>query len=102
MCHIQKTLHSWWNKKVAFSITQIDDYVKHISREHSHEDETNGRSGSGVAIKGVDWDKWITISKIAIHLRMCTAMAAAVVGVCILIGILDLVLRRNLSMEVIN
>ena len=28
--HVQKTLHSWWKKKVAFTITQIDDYLKLI------------------------------------------------------------------------
>ena len=28
---VRKTLHSWWKKKVAHRITQIDDCVKHIS-----------------------------------------------------------------------
>ena len=40
--------------------------------------KTDGRSGCGVMIKGVDRDKWITISKISVPLRTCTAM----VGEC--------------------
>ena len=32
--HIQKTLHSWWKRKIAFTISHIDDYVNHIFREH--------------------------------------------------------------------
>ena len=27
----------WWNSKVANSISKIDDYVKHIFREHNQE-----------------------------------------------------------------
>ena len=37
MCHIQKTLHSLWKKKIAYPVTQIDDYVKHIFRKHNQE-----------------------------------------------------------------
>ena len=40
----------------------------------------NGRSCCGVVIKGVDRNKWITISKIAVPLGISTAMAAEVVG----------------------
>ena len=29
--HIQKTLHSWWKRNVAYSVGLVDDYVKHIS-----------------------------------------------------------------------
>ena len=29
-------MHSWW-EKVAFLVTQIDDYVKHIFRKHNQE-----------------------------------------------------------------
>ena len=49
-------------------------------------------------IKGVDRDKCITISKIAVSLGICTAMTAEVVGVCVRTGILHLVLKKNLSM----
>ena len=33
----QKTLHSWWRRKAACLVGMIDDYVKHISREHTQE-----------------------------------------------------------------
>ena len=62
----------------------------------------DGRSGCGVVIKGVDKDKWISISKIAGPSRMCTAMAAEVVDVCVLTGILDLVLGKNISVKANN
>ena len=49
--------------------------------------KTNGRIGCGVVIPGVDSDKWITIHKIAVPLRMVAAMATEVVGVCVRAGI---------------
>ena len=114
--------YSWWEKKVAFLITEIDDKVKHIFRERSqgadHEanlgedgqrkitvdkgnntqkldgsKRTDGRCGCGVVIKGVDRDK--SMSKIAVPLETCTAMAAEVVGASGLTGILNLVLGKN-------
>ena len=30
---IQKTLHSWWRRKVAYPVRPIDDYVKHDGEE---------------------------------------------------------------------
>ena len=52
----------------------------------------NSRSRCGVVIKA--WTGMlITILKITVPLRMCTAMSE-VVGVCVLINILDLVLER--------
>ena len=57
----------------------------------------DGRSGCSVVIKVVDRDKWITISKIAVFLRMCTVMASEVVVVSVLLGILDLVRRQPLA-----
>ena len=59
--------------------------------------KNNGKSGCGVVIEGVDWEKWITTSKIAVPLGTGTAMAAEVVGVCVLTGILVLVLQNSLS-----
>ena len=117
-------------KKVAFPESQIDDYVKHIFREHNQEadhlanlgaegqrkvtvergnntenwkavrgfcdDSTkkDGRSVSGVVIKGMDRDKVITISEIAVPLKTSTAMAAEAVGASVQTGILDLVLEK--------
>ena len=37
--HIQNTLHSWWQRKIALLISKIDGYVKHIFREHIQEDD---------------------------------------------------------------
>ena len=37
--HVQKTLHSLWKKKSACPATQIDDYVRHIFREHNQESD---------------------------------------------------------------
>ena len=111
-------------------MAQIDDYVKHIFREHDQETDhlanlgveeqrkitvekgnntenwkvvrgfwdgnqkTDGRSGCGVVIKGVDRDQWITISKIAVPWNACAAMTAEVVGASVLTGILDLVIGK--------
>ena len=35
--HVQKTLYSWWKRKVAYLVGLIDDYVKHIFRFTRHE-----------------------------------------------------------------
>ena len=51
----------------------------------------NGKSGGGVVIKGVDRENWMTIRKIAIPLKVGTAMAAEIAGVCVLTGILHLI-----------
>ena len=64
--------------------------------------KVNGRSGSGLVIKGVDRNKWLTISKIAVPLGIGTAMAPEVVGVCVLTGIVDLVLHKSLNVRNIN
>ena len=64
--------------------------------------KTDGRSGCGVVIKGVDRDRWITISNTAVLLKACTAMAPEVVGVSRLTGILNLMLRKTISMKAIN
>ena len=45
--HIQKTLHSWWKRKIAFLVSQIDDYVKHIFREHDKEADHRANLGAG-------------------------------------------------------
>ena len=37
----------------------------------------------GMAIKGVDREKWVTISEIAVHLKVSASMAAEVAGVCV-------------------
>ena len=61
--------------------------------------QINGRSGCGVVIKGVDRNKWITVSKIAVPLGICTALTAEVAGVCVLAGILVFVLSKKPQFE---
>ena len=32
-----RILHSWWKRRVAAPISDIDNVVKHVYREHNHE-----------------------------------------------------------------
>ena len=50
-------------------------------------------------IKGVNGDRWVTIGKIAVPLKVTTAMAAEVMDVCVLREILDLVFNRCLCVQ---
>ena len=59
----------------------------------------NGKSGCGVVMKVVDRSRWVTISRIAVPLKIGTAMAAEVAGVCVLTGILDLVFNKCLCVQ---
>ena len=43
--------------------------------------------------------RWVTISKIAIPLKVCAAMAAEVIGACVLTSVLDLILCKSLSVQ---
>ena len=62
----------------------------------------NSKGGCDVVIKRVDGDTWVTISKILVPLKVGTAMAAEVAGVCVLTGILGLVFNKSLSNQNIN
>ena len=53
----------------------------------------------GVIIKGADRDAWVTISKIAVPLRTCSAMTAEVVGACILTETPDMILNKVISVD---
>ena len=57
--------------------------------------KTNGKSGCGVVMKGVDTDQWMTISEIAVPLTTCTTIAPVIVGASVLTGILDLMLGKS-------
>ena len=48
-----------------------------------------------VVVGGADKGKWITISNIAVPLKVGTPMAAEVVGVCLLTSILNLVFDKK-------
>ena len=54
--HTGKTLHSWWRRKVAYPVGRIDDYVKHILREHNLE-------ADHLANLGADGQRKITVEK---------------------------------------
>ena len=62
----------------------------------------NGKSSYGIVIKGVERGTWVTISKITILLKVSAAMAAEVLGVCVLTSVLGLILCKSLSVENIN
>ena len=62
----------------------------------------HGKSGCGVFIKGVDRGRWVTISRIAVPLKVGTAMAAEIMGVCVLTVILDLIFNPTLCVQNIN
>ena len=62
----------------------------------------NGESGCGVVVIRVDREKWVTISKGALPLRMCTAVAPEMTGVCLFICVLNLIPKGNLSVGNIN
>ena len=62
----------------------------------------NEKGGCGLVVKGVDKENWVTISKIELPLRVHTAMAADMTGECLLIGVLNLILNRNLNVGSIN
>ena len=62
----------------------------------------NGRSGCGVVIKGFNRERWVTITKIAIPLKVGTAMAAEVAGVCVLKSIFDLIFCECWCVQNVN
>ena len=54
------------------------------------------RSGCGVVFKGCAREEWVTITTIAVPSSVRTAMAADMIGVCVLTGILDLMFNKSL------
>ena len=56
--------------------------------------QDNGKSVCGVAIKGINGDRWVTISRVEELLKVGTAMAAEMMGVCVLTEILDLIFNK--------
>ena len=131
-------LHSWWKGRVAAPISDIDNFLEHVNREHNQEADHSastgaqgrrntdiyrkddpatwkairgvwdgcvkdiGKSGCGIVIKGMDREKWVAISKIAVLLKVGASMAAEVGGVCVLTSVLDLIIGKNLSVQNIN
>ena len=62
----------------------------------------DGRSGCGIVIKGVDSEKRVTICKIAVPLKVGAALAAEVIGICVLTSVLDLIFCKKMSVQNIN
>ena len=44
--YIQKTLHSSWKRKIALSVNNREDYVKHIHREHNNIADQGANDGA--------------------------------------------------------
>ena len=66
------------------------------------ESKDNGSSGCGVVIKGVDRENWVTIGKLAMPLKVGTAMAAEIGGVCVFTGFRDLIFCKCLCVKNVN
>ena len=58
-----------------------------------------GEDGCGVVIYGVDSDRWVTIRKIVVPLKVGTAVAAEVRGVCVLTEILEPMFNNCLRIQ---
>ena len=43
---VQKTVHSWWKKKIARPISKKDVLVKHVYREHNQEADHRANMGA--------------------------------------------------------
>ena len=55
-----------------------------------------------VVIKEVDRERWVTISKIAIPLKVGAATAAEIAGVCVLTSLIERICCKCLSVKNIN
>ena len=55
-----------------------------------------------MVIKGIDRDRWVAVSKNAVPLKDGTAIAAELIGVCVLTETLDLVFNKCQCMQKIN
>ena len=53
---IQRTLHSLWRRNVAYPVRQVDDYVRHVLREHNQE-------ADHLANQGAEGQRQITVEK---------------------------------------
>ena len=103
---MQKTLHSWWKRRIAYPVTQIDDCVKHQEADHLVILGTEGQRKVTIdkskEIRGLESGTWVfgiaakktmagavVVGKIGVPLKACTAMAAEIAGVSMLTAVLD-------------
>ena len=122
---IQRIVHSWWKTGAATPTSNIDDFVQHNCREHyqeaDHWADIGAQGKRNIDIWFLGWKlqrRWeerlrdrdqrvaretrVTISKIAVPLKVGAFMAAEVIGVCVLTSVLDLILCKSLSVQNIN
>ena len=64
--------------------------------------QEDGSSGCGIVIRAVDRKSWITISKIAVPLTACTAMAVEIAEVNVLTVVRDLLSEQKINRENVN
>ena len=64
---IQKTLHSWWKRKIAYPVGEFDDYMKHIFREHNQEADHLANLGTeGQQRSQLKRLRWHAVPKLAV------------------------------------
>ena len=83
------------HRKVVIDRKSDADTWKAIKEFRDGTCRNTEKSGCGVVIRLVDTERWVTISRIAVPLKIGTTMAAEMMGVCVLTGILDLVVHNG-------
>ena len=102
--HIQEADH-WANigpqgqRKIVFDRRDNSGTWKAVNGYWDGSFKDNGKRGSGVVIKVVHRETCVTISKIADRLKVGTALAAEVAGVCVFASILYLIFCRCLFVK---
>ena len=121
----KKTLHSWSKRSFCVPRGNNDGYLQHTFREHNQEADhlanlrTEGKVKTTEGVKHTEewkavrgcWDggktdggrcqsrpqdeKWITIRKIAVPLKACSAMGGEIAGTSLSTGVLGLLLHNK-------
>ena len=87
------------NGKLSVWRTLSKSTIKKQTTHLETDQKSDGRSGCGLAIKRVDEDKWMTMGKIAVPLKTCTAMAAEIAEAIVLTGLLDLLFDKKPAVQ---
>ena len=90
---------TWWWTAETNIICNDSEKWKAVRDFWDGSSKDVGKSGCELVIKAVNRDRWVTIIRIAVPLKVGTAMAAEVAGVCLVTGILDLVFSRCLCVQ---
>ena len=70
-------------EKIVFDRCSNSETWKAVKGHWDGSSEDNGERGCGVVIEGVDRSRWVTTSRIAVPLKVGTAVASEVAGVCV-------------------